>query len=117
MRKYITIVVSVAIIGCAKQLKQTAFHGTIEPGFKTNELVLKCQKRDGANFLGVYMGMIAELDGVTKHYDAKNNRMYGSFPQGVMMFSAASGECLKWISFDDFKAIFVDKTKPEYPIH
>ena len=82
----------------------------------TNEtpLALKVKARDGTNYLGVYMGMIAEWDGQTKHYDAQNNRMYGDFPQGVMMFSATSGELLKWIPYEDFKSIFVDRSKPEY---
>lgn len=59
----------------------------------------RIQKRDGTNFIGVYLGMIAEHDGK------------GS----VQMFSATSGQLLKWISYEDFKAIFVDKTKSEYP--
>jgi hypothetical protein len=59
----------------------------------------KIKFSDGTNYIGVYLGMIAEHDG----------------HDGVEMFSASSGELLKRISFQDFQAIFVDKTKPEYP--
>lgn len=69
-----------------------------------DSLVATVQKRDGTNFIGVYMGMIAEWDGNTSRH-----------PQGVQMFSATSGQLLKWISYEDFRDIFVLKTKPEYP--
>jgi len=62
-------------------------------------LAQKIAKRDGTNYIGVYLGMIAE-------HDRKG---------GVAMFSATSGEMLRWISYDEFKAVYVDKTKPEYP--
>lgn len=62
-------------------------------------LLAKVLKRDGTNVLGVYLGMIAER-----------------LPDGsVQMFSATSGELLKWIDYSNFNAIFVLKTKPEYP--
>jgi len=32
----------------------------------------------------------------------------------VQMFSATSGEMLKWISYKDFNDIFVLKNRPEY---
>ena len=68
----------------------------------TNEtpLALQIKARDGTNYLGVYMGMIAE-----------NVKQDGS----VMMFSATSGELLKWIPRQDFEDIFVKRIKPEYP--
>lgn len=62
-------------------------------------LAAMAQKRDGTNYIGVYLGMIAEHDG----------------RGGVMMYSATSGECLKYIPFQDFEDSFVTKTKPEYP--
>lgn len=97
----------------------------------TNEypLAIKIAARDGTNFLGVYMGMIAEWDGQTSRYHPPTNYIGGptglsfadqgwmesnAHPQGVMMFSATSGELLKWISYEDFRDIFVLKTKPEY---
>lgn len=96
--------------------------------FKPNEdLVAKVQKRDGTNFLGVYMGMIAELDGSTSVYRlytkedgtpdfSRDGHMVPNMkPEGVMMFSATSGQLLKWISYQDFQDIFVLKIKPEYP--
>ena len=63
-------------------------------------LALKIQKRDGTNFIGVYQGMIAEHDGK------------GS----VMMFSVSSGEALKYIPYQDFRDIFVLKTRAEYGV-
>jgi len=66
--------------------------------YLTNALVTKVVKRDGNAVLGVYLGMIAE-------------RVPGN---SVMMFSATSGECLRWISYDEFKAVYVDKTRKEY---
>lgn len=63
-------------------------------------LAVKIQKRDGTNFVGVYQGMIAEHDGASN----------------VMMFSATSGEWLKALSYQDFKEIFILKTKPEYGV-
>ena len=98
------------------EAKATAKANPDPLGTNETELSLKIKARDGTNYLGTYMGMIAELDGQTKHYDAVKNVMYGNFPQGVMMFSATSGEMLKWIPYEDFKAIFVDRTRPEYPI-
>lgn len=91
------------------------------------DLAVKIQKRDGTNFIGQYMGMIAEWDGSTSVYkpatDSKGNPIFGGTgtmipnakPQGIMMFSATSGELLKWISYEDFRDIFVLKIKPEYP--
>lgn len=58
----------------------------------------KIIERDRGRYIGNAMGMIAELDGTNS----------------VMMFSATSGQLLKWIPLQDFKEIFVDKTKPEY---
>jgi hypothetical protein len=90
-------------------------------------LAEKVRKRDGANYLGVYMGMIAEWDGSTSVYQLHTNKdgtadysrdgymIPNKKPMGVMMFSATSGEWLKWISAEDFTNIFVLKTKPEYP--
>lgn len=89
-------------------------------------LAKKIWQRDGTNFLGVYLGMIAEWDGNTSVYkpslDANGQPIFGgtgtmvsnSIPQGVMMFSDTTGECLKWISYKDFKDIFVLKNRPEY---
>jgi hypothetical protein len=100
-------------------VSQSVSHAIVKrpypPGW-TNETELsrKIKARDGTNYLGTYLGMIAEWDGQTKHYDAQNNRMYGNFPQQVMMFSATSGELLKWIPYSNFLAIFVDRTQPEY---
>lgn len=56
-------------------------------------------ERDSEIYLGVYLGMIAE-----------RNRKDG----GVMMFSATSGELLRWISYQEFWDVYVNKTKPEY---
>ena len=93
-------------------------------------LAERIAKRDGTNFIGVYMGMIAEWDGCTSRYHPPTNYIGGvsglefadegwiepnAHPQGVMMFSATSGELLKWISYEDFRDIFVLKLKPEYP--
>lgn len=66
-----------------------------------NALVSKVKTRDGTNFIGVYLGMIAEHDG----------------KGGVYMASATSGEVLRWIGYDEFKAVYVDKSKPEYPVY
>lgn len=100
-------------------------HDTSSSYINSN-LVAKVQARDGTNYLGVYLGMVAELDGSTSVYvpetNAQGNAVYcgkgrmvpNSKPQGVMMFSASSGEMLKWISYEDFRDIFVLKTKPEY---
>ena len=92
-------------------------------------LSIKIQRRDTTNFLGQYMGMIAELDGCTSRYHPPTNYIGGptglqfadegwmetnAIPEGVMMFSATSGEWLKWISFEEFNAIFVEETRPEY---
>lgn len=78
-------------------------------------LAEKVRKRDGTNYLGVYMGMIAEWDGWTNEFNFQGTKKPGPLYQGIMMFSAASGECLKWISYQDFFEIFVSKTRPEYP--
>ena len=61
---------------------------------------------NGINFIGVFMDMVA-----VRH--AENGMMYA----GVSMLSACNGyegECLKDISYEDFEAIFVNKTKAEY---
>src|SRR6266478_2820791 len=50
-------------------------------------LAEKVAKRDGTNYIGVFLGMIAEHDG----------------RGGVQMFSATSGECLRWISYREFQ--------------
>lgn len=91
------------------------FAGWVAPTNGETDLSRAVRKRDGTNYLGTFVGMIAEQDGCTKHYNAASNTMYGNFPQGVMMFSATSGEMLKWIPRQDFIDIFVNKTKPEYP--
>ena len=78
------------------------------------DLSRKIKARDGTNYLGTYMGMIAEWDGYTNQITFDGHPKKPPY-QGVMMFSATSGELLKWISYEDFKAIFVDKTRPEYP--
>lgn len=92
-----------------------------------DSLIAMVQKRDGTNFIGVYMGMIAEWDGSTSVFvpetDANGQPVYGGNghmvpnmkPQGVQMFSATSGEMLKWIPYEDFRDIFVLKIKSEYP--
>lgn len=84
-------------------------------GTEMTPLAVKVQKRDGTNFLGVYLGMIAEWDGWTNEFNFNGERKPGPPFQGVMMFSATSGELLKWISAQDFTNIFVLKTQPEYP--
>ena len=56
-------------------------------------------KRDGTNYIGVYLGMVAEHDG----------------NGGVAMFSDTSGELLKWVSWQDFTNIFVLRIQKEYP--
>lgn len=61
-------------------------------------LAEQIRQRDGTNYIGVYLGMIAEHDG-------KGN---------VAMFSATSGQCLKWISYKEFEDIFILKNRPEY---
>ncbi len=80
---------------------------------KVYPLADKVAKRDGTNFLGVYMGMIAEWDGSTSVWDG-TNMVIGRKPMGVQMFSATSGQLLKWISAEDFTNIFVLKNRPEY---
>ncbi len=95
-----------------------------------NALVEKIRQRDGTNYIGVFMGMIAEWDGCTSRYHPPTNYIGGvsglefadegwmetnAHPQGVMMFSATSGELLKWISAESFTNIFILKTQPEYP--
>jgi hypothetical protein len=62
-------------------------------------LVSMAKTRDGTNYIGVYLGMIAEHDG------------HGA----VYMYSATSGQCLKYIPYQDFVDIFVTRVKPEYP--
>jgi hypothetical protein len=71
----------------------------VPPSEQLPALAAMAQKRDGTNCIGVYLGMIAEHDG----------------KGAVMMYSATSGELLKWITYSDFRDIFVLKTKPEYP--
>jgi len=48
--------------------------------------------------IGTYSGMVAKPDG----------------RGGIQMFSASSGQLLRWISFADFEAVYVNKTQPEY---
>jgi hypothetical protein len=99
------------------------------PPVATESLAEKIAKRDGTNFIGVYMGMIAEWDGQTSRYHPPTNYIGGptglsfadegwmetnAHPQGVMMFSATTGQLLKWISYEDFRDIFVLKVKREY---
>lgn len=66
-------------------------------------LVNNAVKNNGTNILGIYLGMIAL-------YNTGTNG-----EGGVGMFSATTGEMLRLISYDEFKAVYVDKTKPEYP--
>jgi hypothetical protein len=110
-----------------KELEQAQTNKPVSAIVTGDTLVEKIRKRDGTNFLGVYMGMIAEWDGWTSRYHPPTNYLGGlrfadegwmesnAFPQGVMMFSATSGQLLKWISAEDFTNIFVLKTQPEYP--
>ena len=56
------------------------------------------QNAGNPNYLGTYEGMTAWNDG----------------KQGVVMYSAISGEMLKWISYKDFEDIFVLRIRPEY---
>lgn len=68
----------------------------------------KIAKRDGTNFLGVYLGMIAlRYDGVI--WPSTN------ISHSVYMYSATSGQLLRFISQEEFQAVYVLKTKPEYP--
>ena len=92
-----------------EQRRQKEAHKLIPPETKTKPLAEKIAKRDGTNYLGVYMGMIAEWDGWKTNYTGSVTS------QGVMMFSATSGELLKWISAEDFTNIFILKNRPEYP--
>lgn len=78
------------------------------------ELAQKIQKRDGTNFLWQFMGMIAELDGWTNKVNFQGVPKQPPY-QGVMMFSATSGQLLRWISYDEFEAVYVRKTRKEYP--
>jgi hypothetical protein len=92
-----------------------------------SQLAKTIHNRDGTNFIGQYLGMIAEWDGSTSVYkpkvDAKGSPIFGETgtmvpnmkPQGVMMFSATSGELLRWISYEEFRQVYVLKTRPEYP--
>ena len=61
-------------------------------------LTIERKDVDGTNYLGVYLGMIAE------------RQRDGS----VAMVSANYGTVLRWISYDEFKAVYVAKTRPEY---
>jgi hypothetical protein len=68
--------------------------------------VYKLAWTSGTNFIGVYEDMAAV-------YHGEDDLRYG----GVAMYSTCfgyQGEYLKDISDKDFRAIFVDKTKPEY---
>lgn len=67
------------------------------------ELTAKIAARDTTNFWGVYLGMITEP-----------SLGKGGKVDSVMMFSALSGECLKWIPLSDFTNIFILKNRPEY---
>jgi hypothetical protein len=82
----------ILLAGCATKPK----HVVIDDIPKTLHEAI--QRRDGTNYIGVYLGMIAEHDGQGR----------------VMMYSDTSGEWLKWISYQDFLDIFINKTKPEY---
>lgn len=62
-------------------------------------------EKDRENYLGFYLGMVffksaGPADAI------HTNTVFG--------YSATSGELLKMISYDKFKAVFVDKTEPEY---
>jgi hypothetical protein len=98
------------LLGCKHPTPQTSS----APAAPEYPLAEKIAKRDGTNYLGVYLGMIAELDGSTAVWDGQK-MVSGKKPLGVMMFSATTGQLLRWISCDEFKAVYVDKTKPEYP--
>lgn len=75
------------------------------------------RKRDGTNFLGVYMGMIALLEKEPlKKWDVQKACYCGeTIPIGVQMYSATSGSLLRWIPYTEFKAVYIDKTQSEYP--
>lgn len=71
-------------------------------------LVAKVVRENGTNVLGVYLGMVAiAYDGVI--WPSTN---VGHF---VSMFSATSEELLRGITREEFQAVYVDKTQPEYP--
>lgn len=79
-----------------KSAELSKINKTSEP---LNPLAQSIQNRDGTNFIGVFIGMIAEHDG-----------------QGnVTMASATSGEVLRWISYQEFIDVYINKIKPEYP--
>jgi hypothetical protein len=71
------------------------------PGYIDTNLVNKVYQAHGTNVLGIYLGMMA-LRGTGKD-------------DSVQMFSATSGGMLRWISYEEFQAVYVLKTKPEYP--
>lgn len=56
-------------------------------------------KEYGTNYLGVHLGMIAVRDKV------------GS----VQLYSATSGQLLRWISYAEFRDVYILKIRPEYP--
>src|SRR5438132_256235 len=82
------------LLGCKYSTPQT----TAKRAASEYPLAAKIAQRDGTNYIGVYLGMIAEHDG----------------RGGVMMYSATSGEWLRWISLAEFRDVYVLKTKPEY---
>lgn len=101
----LAVVAAVLVTGCgdpAGKIPGTNLPNYMSQSVGTPQYPLydKIKVRDGTNCLGLYEGMIAERSGWAD----------GS----VEMFSATSGECLKWIPATDFTNIFVTKTKPEY---
>jgi hypothetical protein len=97
---FATLLVVLCLLFCLSASAQVgANNPTTNAPDGDNALIEKVKKRDGTNYIGVFMGMIAEHDGK------------GS----VSLSSATSGELLRWIPYSEFNDVYVLKIKPEYP--
>ena len=109
MKKLFTLALVLSLLpGCAtrggwpcwawdRRTDQKDESSAIDQNAKTKLLIDEAKNDYGTNYLGIYDGMIAGKD------------TSGT----VEMFSSTSGELLKKMSYEDFRAIFVLKTKAE----
>lgn len=85
-----------------------------EVNTKLAEVPAELSVRVNREWVEMFESMFGPLttENVTDHF----SRVDGNAWRGsVQLYSARSGQLLRWISYSEFRDVYILKTKPEYP--